>query len=545
MATVPKDGSADSPRPSDVAPLEPDASADASAINQPDTRAVPDASDASQPDTSRTADAREVGQADASAPLDIRPASTPDSSTFADIGPFGPPDTSTPVDMGPGTVWQVEAGGEAGGTTVNGDVGSYGAAVLSITPASVNFGTVELGKSVSGAVVVANVGTVRSGSLVVNPGVGLTVTGCSSVLLPETSCTLIFTATPTTLGAFASSLSVTANPGPSSPLLVSVTGTAVHSGQFSVAPTAIDLGTIPVGVLAPQQTITLTTQSALTDLTVQPNGPDVKVDPTSTCASTLEAGVTCTVVVNFSASTAGSKSDSIVISAGGKTVAVPITATVVNLAKLLVSPSTATFATMVGVTSSPVTFGIANSGDVATGALAASIAGANAADFTISANSCLMLASLSVCSISVVFAPKVASAATETATLNVQDSGVGASAIKATLSGTAYSSTTLAITSTQSDLGTVPVGSTGAATVFTVTNSGDTASGTLAVSVSSPEFAIMGDTCSGASLGKSASCTVSLALKPTIAGAKSAILQVTGASTSSSAAAQITGTGIN
>ena len=532
MGTAPQDGSADTPWPNDVVPPEPDTSADASATSQPDTSAFPDTSNASQPDPRQTPDART-----------LRP---PGSGALADLGTHYQPETNVAVDAkaDAGNLGRLEVGGGEAGGVVNEEVGSSGNAVLNLTPSSVTFGTVDLGKSVSGAVVVANVGTARSGILVVIPGTGLAVTGCSGVLLPETSCTLIFTATPTALGPFASSISITANPGTSSPLLILVTGAVVQSGQFSVTPTTIDLGTIVVGALAPLQTITIATQSALADLTVERSGTDVKIDAATTCTSTLAAGVTCAVVVNFSASSAGSKSDSIVISAGGKTVVVPITATVVNFAKLVISPSTATFATQVGVTSSSIIFGVANAGDIATGAITASITGANAADFTISANSCLMLAPLSGCSISVVFAPGSTSAATETATLIVQDGGAGASAVRAALSGSVYSSPALAITSDRSDLGAVPIGTTGTATVFTVTNSGDTTTGALAVSVSGPEFVIIGDTCTGVSLAKGASCTVSLALKPITLGAKAAILKVAGTS-GAAAVKSVTGSGIS
>ncbi len=128
--------------------------------------------------------------------------------------------------------------------------------------------------------------------------------------------------------------------------------------------------------------------------------------------------------------------------------------------------------------------------------------------------------------------------------LTVQDNGVGASAARAALSGSVYSSPALAITSDRSDLGEVPIGTTGNATVFTVTNSGDTASGTLAASVSGPEFVIIGDTCTGGSLAKGASCTVSLALKPITLGAKAAILEVAGTS-GAAAVKSVTGSGIS
>jgi hypothetical protein len=318
-------------------------------------------------------------------------------------------------------------------------------------------------------------------------------------------------------------------------------------GQFTVSPAAINLGTIPVGVLAPPQTITVSALSLLTDLSATLSGPDVTRDVASTCLSTLPADTTCTVVVRFMPTSAGSKRDSIIISAGGfngTMVVVPITATVVNSAKLVVTPTTAAFATAVNIASSPITIGVGNAGDTATGALIATITGPYAADFTIATSTCILLAPLNTCAIAVVFTPRATSAVPKTANLTVRDTGADASTAIVALTGTAYSGPSLAITSAKSDLGTVPVGTTGAATAFTVTNTGDLATGPLTVSASSAEFVISGNTCAGFSLAPQGSCTVSLALKPTSIGVKAAVLTVSG-TTGVPAIKQIAGTGIS
>jgi hypothetical protein len=165
---------------------------------------------------------------------------------------------------------------------------------------------------------------------------------------------------------------------------------------------------------------------------------DVSIAPTSTCTTVLAAGASCTVAVDFVAQTAGVKSDSIVISGGGMTKIVPITAVAQSPAKLVISPSSPqSFAAPVGQTSSAITFGVANTGDVATGPLIVFIMGANAADFT-ATTSCLILAPLASCTVSVAFKPQAPSGSTEVATLSVTDTAVGGSGVLASLSGIAY-----------------------------------------------------------------------------------------------------------
>ena len=452
------------------------------------------------------------------------------------------PEANYPVDVDTDHR-QPEAGGSETGGDGRREVG-LPTGFLSVTPASVNLGTFTLGQTATAILVVVNTGPTTSGKLVLSMSAGLSASGCAGALAPQASCSLVLTATPTMAGPFSGVIDISAIPGTGVPLQVLVSGVVSPAEQFAVSPYTIDLGTIAAGALSPPQTITVTALSTITDLTMGLSGPDVDKNASSTCVDVLTASASCTVVVNFKATSAGSKSDSVVFSAGGVTVVVPIIATVVNPAKLVVTPTTAMFATCANVPSTAVTIGVANAGDVATGTLSTTITGANAADFAIATNACSQLAPLGSCEITVVFTPSAASAAYETATLTVTDSGAGASMATVALDGSGGSSPWLAILSAQSDLGAVPVGATGAATVFTVANDGCAASGTLAVSVSSTEFVIAGDTCTGASLAGGGSCTVALSLMPATIGAKAAVLEVTNSS-GNPAVKSVTGAGVS
>ena len=414
--------------------------------------------------------------------------------------------------------------------TDGGGGGSTGAA-LNVSTSNVPLGSIDLGNSGTATVIVTNTGTAPSGALAVVSSTGIIATGCTGTLAAHATCNLLITATPTVLGGFNGTVSISATPGAVTPLQIAVTATVAQGGVFNVAPPTIDLGNVLVGAPAVKQTIAVSALVALTDLAVAVNGADITKDATSTCTAILAAGASCNVVVNFVAAGNGARSNSVIISAKTVTKTVPITATAQSPAKLVISPSAPTsVATTVGVPSSPIPFGVSNSGDLPTGALTVAIGGSNAADFTATPSAgCTLVAPLGTsCTITVVFNPKAASTTPEAATLTVTDTGTGASTVSVTLSGTAYPASLLTITPAASDLGTVLVGATGAVTTFTVTNGGGTASGALTVTISSTEIVKSSDTCSGASLAPAATCTIGLQLTPASAGAKTGTLTVTG-----------------
>jgi hypothetical protein len=299
-------------------------------------------------------------------------------------------------------------------------------------------------------------------------------------------------------------------------------------------PPSIDLGPIPVGLLAPRQYITIVASVSISDLMFTASGVDVTIDmAATTCTASLSAGTSCVVAVNFQATTAGPKRDSVVITAGGangRTITVPITAVVQNPAKLVITPPTAAFAAVAGQPSSAISFGVANIGDMPTGALSPTVTGPNASDFAITSSTCLVLAPLGTCTLSVVFKPGPNDgSAVSSATLTVTDAAAGGSSVTAILSGTRTVAPALVIYPSTTDLGQVAVGATGPATAFMLVNTADTSSGTITLATSSSELSITDDTCTGVALAaKTGACTFVVALKPTSAGIKAVTLSVTG-----------------
>jgi hypothetical protein len=439
-------------------------------------------------------------------------------------------------------------GGQSGGTTA-GSGGSSGASLV-VDKSSISLGTFDLGKTVVANLTVSNGGRGAAGRIVIVVSPGVTAVGCTGELAAGASCPLTITVTATAPGTFTGSLQISANPGAVTPLTVTLSG-VVTGKFFRVSPETIDLGDVVVGVAAPKQVITVTALAAISDLVMTVSGPEVSIDKaTTTCTTALAPSVSCSLVVNFLATTPGSKKDSVSIAGGGASgtvFTVPIVARALNPAKLVITPSTPqSFAASVGQTSSPITFSVANAGDMPTGTLIGGLSGPDASNFRLASFSCLVLAPLASCSLSVVFEPKAADGgASRTALLTVSDPSGARSTVSVSLSGTLSQPTTLAISPSTQDLGATVVGTTGTATTFTVVNNGNVSSGTLAVALSSDEFTLTHDTCSGAVLVKDGSCTLAVALKPVAPGAKSAILTVMGLNVVPPATANITGIGLS
>jgi hypothetical protein len=392
--------------------------------------------------------------------------------------------------------------------------------------------TVNLGGTGVASVTLTNTADAPSGPVTISTSADVTATGCNGPLAAGASCIITITGTPTAAGTFSGTVSITADPGAVTPLQISLINTW-GGYTFSASPGSFDFGDVPVGIPAPQQTITVTAGMDISDLAAAATGPDVTIDEAATtCTATLARETSCIVVFDFTAATAGNKSDSILISGGGasgKTVTVVITAVAARDVVPLINPSTPqTFAAPVGQTSPAITFGLVNTGDGPTGVISVAVTGSNAANFDVTSD-CLILVPLSGCTISVTYTPTSVGPPPDTAQLVVTDTAVSGYSITVPLSGVGVSPANLVITPESGDLGAVLVGQAGPSTVFTVTNTGDTASGNLTVALSSTEFIITKDTSTGASLvGNTGTCTISITFSPVTCGTKSATLTVAG-----------------
>jgi len=139
---------------------------------------------------------------------------------------------------------------------------------------------------------------------------------CTATLNPGASCTLSVTFTPTTIGNSSGSISITDN-APQSPqkLTLSGTGTAVQ-----LAPSALNFGNHAVGTTSTRKLITLSNKGSvvlnLSSIVITGlNAGDF--NQINNCATSVPAGGSCQIGVNFTPSATGSRSASLSVSDDG------------------------------------------------------------------------------------------------------------------------------------------------------------------------------------------------------------------------------------
>ncbi len=191
---------------------------------------------------------------------------------------------------------------------------------ISIAPASVNFGNVNVGSTSDQTVTITNqanstaaltgsVGSLAAPFSVVSGGGAFNLT-------PGQSATVTIRFSPTTGGAASSNLSITHNAtNQTSPTTVALSGTGIVPGiSISINPSSVIFGNVNVGQSI-NQTITITNQSsstaALTGSVGTLSAPFSVVSGGG--AFTLAPGQSVTVTVRYSPTTAGPASASLSI----------------------------------------------------------------------------------------------------------------------------------------------------------------------------------------------------------------------------------------
>ncbi len=172
-----------------------------------------------------------------------------------------------------------------------------------------------------------------------------------------------------------------------------------------------------------------------------------------------------------------------------------------------------------------------------------SFIGANAADFTKGATTCLSsLAASSTCTIAVVFTPSTM--ASESATLSIADSDSSSPQLISLIGTGTAAPATVFLTPATVAFGNQSVNTTSPAKTVTLTNNSAAALTAVAITIggASPTLFAETTTC-GATLAVKATCTISITFTPTTAAAATATLSVADSDTSSPQTAALTGTG--
>jgi hypothetical protein len=483
------------------------------------------------------------------------------------------------------------AGNQSGSLTVSSDAGSVtvpitgtavtGAAHLTITPNPVSFGSVPVGQTATQTFDIANTGNIALTLTKAAPPVGAfnTTTPVSEgqQLSPGDVIHQVVTFTPATQGAQSAVYSITGDDGQGA-VLVQLTGTGVTgtgttnlaAGKLATASSAqggypagnvtdpdansywesannafpqwiqVDLGSsVSVGKV----TLKLPPQAAWAarkqTLSVQSSGDGTAWSTVLNSADyVFDPAAANTVNITFPATTARYVRLSITANTGwpaGQVSSFEVYGATGGTATLALNPTSLQFeATTVNNNSDWKTVTVTNTG---TGAATVSSVAASG-DFTVVTTCGTTIAPGANCTVTVTFHPSAAG--NRTGTLTVASSATNSQAT-AGLSGTgvAPASATLQATPASLTFGATTVGATSAAQTVTVRNTGTaTATG---IGVTAGGDFIQTNTCGQLAAG--ASCTVSVAFRPTAGGTRAGALTVTGSATNSPLTVGLSGTG--
>ena len=319
----------------------------------------------------------------------------------------------------------------------------------------------------------------------------------------------------------------------------------IQPARLVAAPSSVAFGEAPVGSSADEKTVTITNRGHARSgtLELELTGDDAfSTSAIVECGPTLAPGASCEVGLTFSPDSVGPASGTLVVTGRrGASVSVPLSGTGTGDAALAISPSSAEFDdTLVGATSDPVTFTVSSVGLVPTGIPDASL-GSESGDFDITNDTCTApLPPGATCTVTVVFTPGDPGEATDELTVSATPGG----SASADLSGTGLAPASLSLTPPSAAFGSEIVGDTSEPTTFTLTNSGDVASGAPTVvlgGIDADQFTIVSNGCTAA-IPADGTCTIDVAFAPNDIGSASASLDVS-ATPGGTDTSPLTGTG--
>ena len=269
---------------------------------------------------------------------------------------------------------------------------------------------------------------------------------------------------------------------------------------------------------------------------------------TDTCSiTTLAAGATCAVTVAYTPAAGVIADEAATLTITDKGAGASVAT--VNLTGVPTLPSTFTVvggpdlgSVAPGMTGTEVIFTVTNTSTTPSGAVVATVSNAN---ITISSNTCATKATLNkgdTCTVGLKLTPAANAqpqAIAALLTVTGANGKASASVTGSIVTGPALSANPLSV-----NFGSVPVNQVSAVKSVTITNTGATATGVLAVTLSgarAAQVAITGNTCTAA-LAPAKTCTVAVQYSPTDPGDVNGIITVTDGTTS--ATITMVGTGL-
>lgn len=317
-------------------------------------------------------------------------------------------------------------------------------------------------------------------------------------------------------------------------------------------PNALSFASTNVGSSSATQTVTVRASSksgqGISSLVITPSGDFSRSG--GTCATSVAVGTSCTVIVAFVPTAAGSRTGTLSIAHSGLTTPalIPLSGTGAGTTATPVAalaPTSLSFAsTAVGSSSAQQSTTLSNTGS---GPLTLGTITRTGSDFNIAGGTCAAggtVAAGSSCTVALAFAPTATGARTGSVAITHNASG-GSSTVALTGTATAAAAPAATLSASTLSFGSLTVGSTSSSQSLTLSNSGTAALTLGTLSTSSSDFRISGGTCAaGGTLAAGASCSTTLTFTPSAAGARSATLSITHNASGGSSTAGLSGTGV-
>ncbi len=425
-----------------------------------------------------------------------------------------------------------------------------GTTALTVSPTTLNYGTVTVNTSSSLPVTVTNSSAAAIGITSIKLGgdnqTDFSETNtCGTSIPANSSCTITVTFDPLSSGSKSATLTIR-DSDPSSPQTVTLSGTGGTAAPGAVfSPTSLTFGSVVYLDSSPVMTTTLTNNgtASLNINSINITGAKSDYAQTNNCPGSLAQGSSCTINVTFTPLAIGSLSASVSVSdnAAGSPQTVSLSGT--GLAALTLNPSSLSFGTVnVGSTSTQ-SLTIQNGSNATIAVTSFTFSGTNAGDFSQTNNCGTQIAGNGSCTVKVSFDP--ASAGSRSATMKIADSDP-TTPQSVSLSGTGSGSASVTFSPTSLSFGNEPYEKSSAPLVTTMTNSGTATLSITSISVggNDPADFTKSTTC-GTSLAQGASCTITIVFVPTAIGARTATISVMDSVPGSPQTVPLSGTGVS
>jgi len=399
--------------------------------------------------------------------------------------------------------------------------------VVSLGPTSLTYGAQDVGtSSPAQTVTLSNTGsaTLTIASIVASQDYTQSNT-CGNELAPNASCTISVSFTPIGPNIRSGYIAITDNAS-AQPHMIPLTGTAIGPG-VTFSPGMLDFGDQWVGTTSSPRTVTLS-NSGNTPLIISDVVATGDYGQASACVGTLATGDSCTITVTFTPTATGPRTGTVAVSDNAW--ASPQTVTLSGAGSMPAVTLSTAFLRFVdqplGITSNPQTVTLTNSGGAPL-----NISGIGTSGDYAQANTCLSpIEAGASCTISVTFTPTIVGG--QSGTLTISDDAPGSPHTVA-LNGIGVGpAVTLSTTSLL--FADQPLGTTGKASLVTLSNTGNARLVTLSNTGNAPltlsEIAASGDyaqtnTCVSP-LAPRTYCTISITFTPTVVGGLSGTLTI-------------------